>query len=121
MADFKQPMVLTLAQKILACLTISPREPVYQAPAPLEDPESETPCSLPGSGVCKPRFVLPHTPYTQPLPMGHVSTVYLTKAKYSKYPLHSDKLYLVRVFKEHLNFLHFMGKEQDSLLNMILY
>lgn len=42
------------------------------------------------------------------------------KEKYFKYPLHSDKFYVVRVFKEHLTFLYFMGKEHTSVLNMTL-
>ena len=47
--------------------------------------------------------------------MGQVFTVYLRKAygiaKYFKYPLHLDKLYLVGLFKEHSSLLYFTNKE----------
>lgn len=47
--------------------------------------------------------------------MGQVFIVYLRKAyeiaKYFKYPLHLDKLYLEGLFKEHSSLLYFTNKE----------
>lgn len=54
--------------------------------------------------------------------MGQIFTICLRKAygntKVFQIALTLDKLYLVGLFKEHLNFLRFMDKEQESIIKM---